>query len=856
MGITNEKLISWFNERSVWLRDAVRTYYENGIFTDKDILRFADECIQEAAGKKTSKDFLAGLNLLSRDDKESFSIKKISNVEGVNALASSKELEFGANGVTVIYGENGAGKSGYIRILKKLADAKYKEPLKENVYTTSKNKQSCEVTIECGGSEKLYRCDLKKDGEHSIFKDIDIFDTCISTAYINDAKEASFEPWVFSLFREIAAIATKVKDEIEKQEKALDPSEIIIPDGLENTSVGKAILGITDKTSFVDTFFQWDKKDEELLETKQKEANIESINSSIEKLRKEIKQTSELLAYFKQFEQFFSHGSISDIEESKKTWQKAKEKQKAAQVLFSKSASDLDKESISNQSWISLWKDAHHYYEELLESKGVIHYASEHGYCPLCGQEINETKLVHRMKSVDDFINGNISKTVDETSKEYIKLLRRIPKAWDVANVQIIVDACGLEDDKKIVECAGQIYGISTVINSNAPDTVDMTLVDICTIVDLLEAAKSSKETEKSKYEELLHDEEHKRLIDEINEMNARKFISKQKNKVFDRIAYMKAIKQYNQASKLTATRVLTTKSNELGQEIIADDYIKRFNDELKVLTKGAVRASLRQQRATKGRTPFKIVLDGVQDDKANPEDVFSEGEKRVVSLAAFFAESSGRRTECPLIVDDPISSLDVKYEELVIKRLIEASKYRQVIVFTHRLSMVVGLCDGCKQSIPFEEVELVGRGETKGVPSKSSGHGKKAKGKLQKLKDENLPRLRKLDENTDDYVQGLHYVCQQIRNLVEKSVEETLLYGIVLRYRHSIQTKNKISWLSCISNEDCQMIDSMMTKYSYYDHSMSDETPLQEFSINEIERDLEALINWIKNVQKRQEKL
>ena len=90
----------------------------------------------------------------------------------------------------------------------------------------------------------------------------------------------------------------------------------------------------------------------------------------------------------------------------------------------------------------------------------------------------------------------------------------------------------------------------------------------------------------------------------------------------------------------------------------------------------------------------------------------------------------------------------------------------------------------------------------------------------------------------------------------MEKSVEETLLYGIVLRYRHSIQTKNKISWLSCISNEDCQMIDSMMTKYSYYDHSMSDETPLQEFSINEIERDLEALINWIKNVQKRQEKL
>ena len=40
------------------------------------------------------------------------------------------------------------------------------------------------------------------------------------------------------------------------------------------------------------------------------------------------------------------------------------------------------------------------------------------------------------------------------------------------------------------------------------------------------------------------------------------------------------------------------------------------------------------------------------------------------------------------------------------------------------------------------------------------------------------------------------------------------------------------------------------MTKYSYYDHSMSDETPLVEFSIEDIESDATRLRDWIMQKQ------
>lgn len=89
----------------------------------------------------------------------------------------------------------------------------------------------------------------------------------------------------------------------------------------------------------------------------------------------------------------------------------------------------------------------------------------------------------------------------------------------------------------------------------------------------------------------------------------------------------------------------------------------------------------------------------------------------------------------------------------------------------------------------------------------------------------------------------------------VEKSIEDALLNGIVLRYRKSVQTQGRIMWLSEITQEDCQLIDDMMTKYSYYDHSMSDDAPLQEFTLEEIEHDVEHLIDWLTDINKRRNK-
>lgn len=283
----------------------------------------------------------------------------------------------------------------------------------------------------------------------------------------------------------------------------------------------------------------------------------------------------------------------------------------------------------------------------------------------------------------------------------------------------------------------------------------------------------------------------------------------------------------------------------------MSEDYIKRFNVELQKLTKGLVHVALKQQRGGKGKVPFKIELLDAKEDKVSPTDVLSEGENRVVSLAAFFAEASGRNEECPLVVDDPISSLDYSYEESVISRFVEAAKHRQVIVFTHRISVVVGINEiAKKQKVDYTELKISGRGQEKGVPITSAEYGGKTLGSINNLLNTNIAQIKKLDINDPIYDERVHYVCQQMRIIVEKSVEDVLLNGVVKRFRRDIKTKDMIGQLANISREDCDLIDEMMTKYSYYDHSMSDETPLVEFPIENIESDARRLSDWISQKQ------
>jgi len=66
-------------------------------------------------------------------------LKALHSVQHVNALAFGERLTFDKTGITVFYGDNGSGKSGYARILKKACRARSLkgETVLPNIYATT-----------------------------------------------------------------------------------------------------------------------------------------------------------------------------------------------------------------------------------------------------------------------------------------------------------------------------------------------------------------------------------------------------------------------------------------------------------------------------------------------------------------------------------------------------------------------------------------------------------------------------------------------------------------------------------------------------------------------------------------------
>ncbi len=318
----------------------------------------------------------------------------------------------------------------------------------------------------------------------------------------------------------------------------------------------------------------------------------------------------------------------------KKQLEIAKDEQIASKLLFEKTADDLDKRSVSNQAWINLWKSAKKYYDTFLQPEGIVKYTDEGGMCPLCGQNISDKKHKHRMQSIDEYVNGITSEQVTNNRKTLISLLQKCPKAWAPEQCELIIKSAGVESiTANIKEVADKISVFSNLINSDEVEKVEVSEIDIEALLKIIENSIKEKNEKKKNQSDLLGDDDHKRLIGEIKALKAKKYISGLQDKVDSRIEYLKNIALLNKAEKLTATNKISTKSTALAKELLTDDYEKRFNYELKLLTKGSVRAIIRQQKASRGKIPFKVELEGTEDKSASPSDVLSEGENRVLKL-------------------------------------------------------------------------------------------------------------------------------------------------------------------------------------------------------------------------------
>ena len=188
----------WFKERPLWVQNAVQRLIQQGDITTADLDELVAFCKQEAAGnlelsEGTSPKPIPDDAFQSVHVQGSLRLKAIKDVVGINALAPRKALEFGHQSLSIIYGVTGAGKSGYMRLLKHVCGARAPGSLLGNVFAAPSQDQGCKIDYTRDGQDHELEW-VPTKGVIGDLEDVAIYDTDCAYVYMDKEHEVSYEP--------------------------------------------------------------------------------------------------------------------------------------------------------------------------------------------------------------------------------------------------------------------------------------------------------------------------------------------------------------------------------------------------------------------------------------------------------------------------------------------------------------------------------------------------------------------------------------------------------------------------------------------------------------------------------------
>lgn len=213
----------WSKKLSLWKQDALRRLAISNELLDTDF----EELL---AMVKSS----AGLVLVAQPSiptpftKEHYGsgkhqpivLKGIANVENVNRLASKASLTFCPSALTVIYGRNGSGKSGFVRILRTACRTRVENPAKlkvlADVYGTTNGPQTADILIDAGAGDIAIQWSAGNTASPQLMQ-VAVFDTASAQLYVDGGNQIRYLPFGLALPHRLNAVCLKLKEKLDAE---------------------------------------------------------------------------------------------------------------------------------------------------------------------------------------------------------------------------------------------------------------------------------------------------------------------------------------------------------------------------------------------------------------------------------------------------------------------------------------------------------------------------------------------------------------------------------------------------------------------------------------------------------------
>lgn len=783
-------------------------------------------------------------------------IKEIKTPVNINALCTETSCEFGKN-LNVFYGENGTGKSSYVKIFRKLADNFYTNEknlnIMSNIYTHKKTIdktseiQTMTVCYSCDGNESCEQC-VDINVKHSDLSKINVFDSSSVNPLLNTDLTFSVLPKGFNYFSQLTVLVDNIKAKIQElvNNKQLEQNKIFIDSSFsivtgDIANITSNVHNISKLDSFLETNYSLPEDVD--IQIEHLDNNIKELQSSnpVDKIKILDTQKVKLESIKKSFKLLsgkVNSDNINAVNGFIEQYDELIVQEKKYNKDFSSKVQHVAR---VNNEWISFMNAAKEYYKSIGVELPEINTG-----CIFCGQSL-EKQHIDLIESCFQHINSEtnkLKKEVDKKIQSYVmpelavtlldedeKLFTEDKKAF----IEKLKTTINLIDKNK------KIFKENIENKKRVPEECFINLEDIINEI--------TKEIENIDSKIKALGKSNQEVTELVNNLNSQKNVLLRKNKIHESRELFKKWYEYkvnidllNKIKNKFTTNSLTTKSKLAFQEIVAGNYSNTFNGYCLELGVSGVGISISSQKGQSKRGKYVV------NENIKVTEIMSEGEQKAIALAEFATDLNIRKNFCTTIFDDPVTSFDYKRAEKIADMIYKISKERQVIVFTHNIMFYYYLYNCCckdkNKENKFFKIEEFDR-DNKGLISVS------AEGRLENL-NEVTKKIKnasqKIDSKSclgDELERTLKATYSDIRTWCELIVEEGFLKKIIRRYEPDIKftfvpkiTSEFVNYLSGVSdlfNKSCRYM---------LGHSQPNETQNIKPSREEFSNDLAFILD------------
>jgi hypothetical protein len=795
-----DMILGWSAVRPAWQQDALRRIIVGGAVDATGIAEIVQLCKKGRGAPDItltaiplSAAHIPGAAAAAGSD---IVLTSIRDVEGVNRLAAGQELPFAPQGITVVYGDNGVGKSGYSRILKRVCRARFPGEILPNAFDPMPPRHpSATIAYLAGGTPADPIAWIDDGTPHPVLAAVSVFDRDSGQIHVREKNEVAFRPFGLDIPDDLAALTVAVKEALIIEQTALEGAQdgaFTKPVFSAYSAVGKVLGALSATTDLAPL---------EALATltPEEEAKLQRLNADLTR--------DPLIA---SEEQRVFAGSLTHLANDLATvlattadtplshllasGDEARNKRAAADLAAETAFGGAAMRGVGEAAWRSLWDAARRYSSEVAYPAKTFPHTGADALCVLCHQALQKD-AGERMSAFEAFVKADTERQAKEAeaafSECYQKLLVKPVKITAFGVRQQLVFRKP-ELARSVLRClaAARLRRAMALSSANAGGGVLMPELPPSPEAAIRQLASDTL-IYANELAEAASLEGRKRLEQERDELRDRAGLVELLPKARKEMTRLGSLALLKNCLSETATNAITGLGNGIADEVITPRVRDRFQEEIQKLAASRVRVDIVRSGGKYGSPHYQIRL--FANDKAKVGEVLSEGEQTCVALAAFLTELATSAHRSTLVFDDPVSSLDHRWRHKVAERLVEEAAVRQIIVFTHDLIFLNDLQSLAQENgVAHSALSLIQSADGAGVVSPELPWiAAKVPERIDNLEKEARGAKILYDAHDDaGYTEAVAKIYNRLRSTWERALEDVAFCGVITRHRDYINSK------------------------------------------------------------------